>query len=84
VHGLDPGFRLAAGPDGFPERPDDDLRLVAGSPCVDAGDSALVPAELGRPQNAIPMLKCAAQSSSLLRGSGLTATSRRRGPIGKR
>lgn len=39
----DPGFLNPAGPDGVVGTPDDDLRLPAGAPGVDAGLTALVP-----------------------------------------
>jgi predicted outer membrane repeat protein len=39
----DPQLLDPAGPDGIPGTADDDLRLPSGSPCVDAGDSAVVP-----------------------------------------
>lgn len=39
----DPRFVQAAGPDGQFGTADDDLRLAAGSPAIDAGDSTLVP-----------------------------------------
>jgi hypothetical protein len=44
--GLDPLFADPVGPDGEPGTPDDDLRLLAGSPCIDAGDNAAVPEEI--------------------------------------
>jgi hypothetical protein len=34
------------GPDGFFGTPDDDLRLQAGSPCIDAADNDAVPPEV--------------------------------------
>jgi hypothetical protein len=54
-NGLDPSFRDPLGPDGVPGTADDDLRLAAGSPGVDAGDTGRVPAGLdvdldGRPR----------------------------------
>ncbi len=36
--GDDPAFADPSGPDGIPGTSDDDLRLLDGSPCVDAGD----------------------------------------------
>ena len=44
-HGLDPLFLDADGPDDVLGTADDDLRLPSGSPCVDAGSDALVPAD---------------------------------------
>ena len=44
--GKDPLFVDADGPDDIPGTPDDDLRLRDDSPCIDAGDSAAVPADL--------------------------------------
>jgi predicted outer membrane repeat protein len=41
--GGDPLFADADGPDDQPGTPDDDLRLLAGSPCIDAGDNTAVP-----------------------------------------
>jgi len=38
-----PLFINPLGPDGLPGTPDDDLRLLAGSPCIDAGDDNAVP-----------------------------------------
>jgi hypothetical protein len=43
--GTDPAFADPDGPDGFFGTPDDDLRLQAGSPCIDAGDNDAVPPE---------------------------------------
>lgn len=43
--GQDPLFIDADGPDGIAGTPDDDLRLAPGSPCVDAGNGAAVPAD---------------------------------------
>jgi hypothetical protein len=40
--GLDPQFANDLGCDGVAGTADDDLRLLLGSPCIDAGDSALV------------------------------------------
>jgi len=40
----DPLFADAAGPDGWEGTEDDDLRLAAGSPAIDAGENASVPA----------------------------------------
>ena len=42
--GDDPAFVDADGADNFPGTLEDDLRLLAGSPCIDAGDNAAVPA----------------------------------------
>lgn len=44
--GLDPQFVDPNGPDGLRGTPDDDLRLADGSPCVDAGRNAFVPADV--------------------------------------
>lgn len=44
-HGLDPLFVDADGSDDVSGTADDDLRLPVGSPCVDAGSSALLPAD---------------------------------------
>lgn len=41
-----PGFVDPAGPDGIPGTADDDLRLCADSPCIDAGDYNSLPADL--------------------------------------
>ncbi len=41
-----PIFVDADGPDDVPGTEDDDLRLAAGSPCIDAGDSSAVPPDL--------------------------------------
>lgn len=43
--GGDPLFVNAAGLDGVVGTPDDNLRLAAGSPCIDAGDSLALPAD---------------------------------------
>lgn len=43
--GADPLLVDADGADDLPGTPDDDLRLGAGSPAIDAGDNALVPAD---------------------------------------
>lgn len=40
--GVDPGFVDPFGPDLLPGTGDEDLRLAAGSPCVDTGDNARV------------------------------------------
>jgi hypothetical protein len=60
--GGDPLFMDAAGADGTVGTLDDDLRLRDGSPCIDAGDAAAVPAGVstdlqGRPRfhNAVDM-----------------------------
>ena len=37
--------RTPLGPDGVAGTRDDDLRLASGSPCIDAGDSAALPAD---------------------------------------
>ncbi len=42
--GTDPRFVDRLGPDGAPGTNDDDVRLRAGSPCIDAGDNDAVPA----------------------------------------
>jgi hypothetical protein len=42
----DPLFADPLGPDGLPGTDDDDLRLRAGSPCIDAGDNTAVPPDL--------------------------------------
>ena len=42
----DPMVRDPAGADGMAGTADDDLRLEAGSPCIDAGDNEAVPADL--------------------------------------
>jgi len=42
---LDPKFVDPAGPDGLPGTEDDDLRLQGESPCVDAGNTDLLPAD---------------------------------------
>jgi hypothetical protein len=42
----DPLFVDAPGTDGTPGTQDDNLRLQAGSPCIDAGDSTAVPADV--------------------------------------
>ncbi len=42
----DPRFRNPAGPDQVPGTVDDDLRLRAGSPCIDAGDNRAVPLDV--------------------------------------
>jgi predicted outer membrane repeat protein len=42
----DPLFVDAVGPDGKPGTLDDDLRLEAGSRCIDAGDNTSVPADI--------------------------------------
>lgn len=47
VHGLDPLFVDLDGPDGIAGNADDDLRLGPGSPCADAGNSPVVPADYG-------------------------------------
>ncbi|MEE9295660.1 MAG: choice-of-anchor Q domain-containing protein [Phycisphaerae bacterium] len=39
----DPLFVDADGPDDIPGNEDDDLRLLAGSPCIDAADNTAVP-----------------------------------------
>ncbi len=40
----DPLFFDADGPDNIPGTPDDNLRLLGGSPCIDAADNTAVPA----------------------------------------
>jgi predicted outer membrane repeat protein len=40
--GSDPQFLDAAGPDGLPGTPDDNLHLAGGSPCINSGDDAAV------------------------------------------
>jgi hypothetical protein len=42
--GINPAFVDADGPDGIAGTADDDLRLHEGSPCINAGDNAAVPA----------------------------------------
>ncbi|MFQ5411703.1 MAG: right-handed parallel beta-helix repeat-containing protein [Phycisphaerae bacterium] len=42
----DPLFVDPLGPDGVAGTEDDDLRLQAGSPCIDAGDNTAVPADI--------------------------------------
>jgi len=42
---VDPRFVDADGADDTPGTADDDLRLIAGSPCIDAASNALVPAD---------------------------------------
>jgi uncharacterized repeat protein (TIGR01451 family)/CSLREA domain-containing protein len=42
---VDPQFVDADGPDGIPGTPDDNLRLQASSPAIDAGDNAALPAD---------------------------------------
>jgi hypothetical protein len=44
-HGNDPGFEDPDGADDVLGTQDDDIRLSAGSPCVDAGDNTAVPAD---------------------------------------
>lgn len=44
--GLDPLFSDPFGADGMPGTLDDDLRLAAGSPCIDSANNAAVPADL--------------------------------------
>jgi hypothetical protein len=44
-HGDDPLFLDADGADDIPGTSDDNLRLTKGSPCIDNGDNAAVPAE---------------------------------------
>ncbi len=41
----DPLFADADGPDDVMGTPDDDLSIIIGSPCIDAGDNAAVPAD---------------------------------------
>ncbi|MEM8711252.1 MAG: choice-of-anchor Q domain-containing protein [Planctomycetota bacterium] len=43
---VDPRFQAAIGLDGLWASGDENVRLAAGSPCIDAGDSDLVPASL--------------------------------------
>jgi len=43
----EPLFADADGPDGIPGTTDDDLRLQFGSPCIDTGDNAALPADVG-------------------------------------
>jgi hypothetical protein len=50
----DPLFMDAAGPDQIPGTLDDDLRLQAGSGCIDAGDNAALPAEIATDQQGNP------------------------------
>jgi len=42
---LDPMFVDIDGPDDIPGNEDDDLRLTSGSPCLDSGDGAALPAD---------------------------------------
>lgn len=44
--GGDPRFRDADGPNNFAGDPDDDLRLVSTSPCIDRGDETLIPPDI--------------------------------------
>ena len=44
--GDDPNFADPNGPDGIAGTEDDNLRLSWGSPCIDAGDNAAVPADI--------------------------------------
>ncbi|MBL8877993.1 MAG: right-handed parallel beta-helix repeat-containing protein [Phycisphaerales bacterium] len=44
--GADPRFVQPAGPDGSPGTPDDDLRVRFGSPLIDAGSNAEMPADI--------------------------------------
>ncbi len=46
-NGTDPLFVLPAGGDGLTGTADDDLRLAEGSPALDSGDNASVPADSG-------------------------------------
>lgn len=41
----DPGFADPDGPDGLPGTEDDDLRLLPGSPCIDAASNGAVPSD---------------------------------------
>jgi hypothetical protein len=55
LHGLDPRFVDPLGPDQLSGTADDDYRLRTGSPCVDAGNNGLTPAQAlldldGRPR----------------------------------
>lgn len=43
----DPLFADADGPDGIHGTADDDLRLLFGSPCINTGDNAALPADVG-------------------------------------
>ncbi|MGE0479781.1 MAG: hypothetical protein AB7Q17_04845 [Phycisphaerae bacterium] len=47
VNGANPLFVAGAGPDGFWGTFDDDVRLGAGSPCIDAGNNAVTGADEG-------------------------------------
>jgi hypothetical protein len=42
---VDPIFVAGNGPDGLPATDDDDFRLSAGSPCLDAGDTGSMPSD---------------------------------------
>jgi|GEM_PF-2064474 len=50
----DPLFANPLGDDWIPGTPDDNLRLTKGSPCVDAGNNTLVPAELTTDLDGMP------------------------------
>jgi len=52
--GSDPQFANPLGDDWIPGTPDDNLRLTKGSPCVDAGNNTLVPAELTTDLDGMP------------------------------
>jgi uncharacterized repeat protein (TIGR02543 family) len=54
--GRDPLFMDAAGPDKLPGTSDDDLRLQAGSRCIDAGDNVALPAEIVTDQQGHPRI----------------------------
>ena len=45
-HGNDPLFADADGADDISGTPDDNLRLMEGSPCIDKGDNAAIPVEV--------------------------------------
>lgn len=45
-NGLDPRFIDPVGRDGFLASPDDDVRLLPGSPAIDSGDNTALPVEL--------------------------------------
>jgi uncharacterized repeat protein (TIGR02543 family) len=54
--GRDPLFVDPAGLDKLPGTSDDDLRLQAGSRCIDAGDNAVLPAEITTDQQGHPRI----------------------------
>ena len=52
--GGDPSFVQAAGPDNVPGMQDDNLRLLPGSPAIDAGDAGALPRDLTAAQPSLP------------------------------